>query len=100
VLDTHTRPARLTQPCWSLHYGSERPLATVIPDPRWPEMFASTGRTARFPISATCERGPPARNARRFTWKRSERPVEAPPVDLFAVRHVRPTPAPNYGAAM
>jgi hypothetical protein len=75
-----------------LYYG-RRSLGEVVPDDVWPGMFRM--RWADGSVSdmtnlsravdaaaAIAERGPPARNRRRFAWKmeRSKTPIEGPPV--------------------
>jgi hypothetical protein len=64
-----------------LHYGNaQSALVWVVPDDHWPGMWRMTwpdGRLSdmgnllriRDAAAAICERGPPARNRRRFHWK-------------------------------
>jgi hypothetical protein len=64
-----------------LHYGNARvPMVRVVPDDRWPGMWrmiwpdsqlSDLGNLSRIRDAAAviCERGPPARNRRRFHWK-------------------------------
>ena len=65
----------------SLHYGhSKNPLAEVVPDTRWPNMWRvrwPDGRLsdmgnlsrARDAASAIAERGPPARDQKQLRWQ-------------------------------
>ena len=68
---------------WCLYYGHSRsPVAQVMPDAHYPGMWrvklrgaANLSDTvnlsrAKDAASALAERGPPARNRRRFQWKR------------------------------
>ena len=75
----------------ALHYGkSRKPLAWVKPDDRYPTMWRihwPDGSVsdmvnltrARDAAAAIAERGPPARNRRRFHWvqERSKQPLQA-----------------------
>ena len=66
---------------WTLYYGSARtPLAHVVPDSQWPNMWriqrldGSLSDLANFSracdaAAAICERGPPRRNPRLLHWK-------------------------------
>jgi hypothetical protein len=65
---------------YALHYGSaQSPLATVVPDNRWPGMWRIAwpdGRItdmvnlsrAKDAAGAIVERGPPARNRKALRW--------------------------------
>jgi hypothetical protein len=75
---------------YALHYGrAKSPMARIEPDADWPDMWRVIGadgelsdmaNLARIRDAATAiaERGPPARNRRRFHWKinRSNRRAE------------------------
>lgn len=77
-----------------LHYGrSSRPLAYVVPDACHPGMWRVLGldgalsdmvnlSRAKDAAAAIAERGPPARDRRRFRWlqERSKWAVDAPPI--------------------
>jgi hypothetical protein len=68
---------------YALHYGNDpAPLVHVVPDDRLPGMWRMVWPDGRlfdlanlFRIKdaavAICERGRPARNRRRFRWKRA-----------------------------
>src|SRR5262245_39372287 len=91
----------------ALYYGgSRRPLIYVVPDDRRPGMWRLAwpdGRLsnlvnlarAKDAAVAICERGPPARNRRRFTWKkeRSDAVSEAPPMRRRAPAYVQAPPS-------
>jgi hypothetical protein len=78
--------------CWVLRYGHTRtPLALVVPDFDWPDMWRIAwpdGRLsdlvnlprAKDAAEAISERGPPARNRRLFHWHTSKTPRGAAPV--------------------
>ena len=66
---------------YRLHYGySKNPLAEVVPDTHWPNMWriawpdgrlsdmANLSR-AKDAAQAIAERGPPARNRRQLRWE-------------------------------
>src|SRR5262249_55773156 len=97
-------------PSHTLHYGrTSTPLARVVPDSRWPNMWRIVwpdGRTsdvvnlarARDAAQATAERGPPARDRKLFHWKTSNSPSQAPPVAPIASTRPEAPPA-EIGAA-
>jgi hypothetical protein len=67
-------------PVAALHYGNApEPMAWIIPDGqlwriKWPDGRVSDyGNLSRIKDAAAsiCERGPPARNRRRFRWVRT-----------------------------
>jgi len=94
-------------PTIALHYGgSRRPLVHVVPDDRWPGMWRLVwpdGRLsdmvnlarAKDAAIAICERGPPARDRRRFNWKydRSKAAAQAPPMRRRAPAYVQAPPS-------
>lgn len=78
----------------ALYYGNARsPLVQIVPDGTYPAMWrmswpdgqlSDMANLSRIKDAAVaiCERGPPARNRRRFAWKqeRSKTAAEAPPM--------------------
>ena len=66
---------------YSLHYGNaQHPLARIVPDNCWPSMWRIVWpdgqmsdmlnlSRAKDAAAAIAERGPPARDQRRFHWK-------------------------------
>src|SRR5262245_15074550 len=93
-----------------LYCGHERrPVAHVLPDPRWPGMWRvlADGRLsdivnlsrAKDAAEAVAERGPPGRNRLRFRWdlERSKTPFSASPVRFPGQAGVRPR---RRGAAL
>src|SRR5262249_19117175 len=78
--------------CWVLRYGHTRtPLALVIPDFDWPDMWRIAWPDGRLsdPVNlprakdaaeAISERGPPARSRRLFHWHTSKTPRAAAPM--------------------
>ena len=87
------RPACKT---YRLLYGrARRPLATVVPDTRWPDMWRIVWPDGRFSdmvnlaravdgAAAIAERGPPGRYRKLLRWERGyiEDGHIGPPVDL------------------
>jgi hypothetical protein len=84
----------MTATALALCYGSTRtPLVCIVPDARYPGMWRMAWPDGRLSDMANlsrikdaaiaiCERGPPARDRRRFNWKkhRSKTAVAASPM--------------------
>jgi hypothetical protein len=85
---------KLTTEPLVLFYGNAKtPLVHIVPDARYPGMWRMAWPDGRLSDMANlsrikdaavaiCERGPPARNRRRFIWKkdRSKTAVAASPM--------------------
>ena len=66
---------------YSLHYGNaERPLAKIVPDSCWPDMWRIAWpdgqlsdmvnlSRAKDAAAVLAERGPPAKDQRRLSWR-------------------------------
>ena len=91
----------------SLHYGrAKAALVEIVPDDRWPRMWRllwpggelsdmANLSWIRDAAAAIAERGPPARNRRRFHWEgdRSDSRAEAPPTRFGNKNDTPPVPA-------
>jgi hypothetical protein len=77
--------SRRLPPSLALHSGRAcKPMATIIPDDRWPGMWRISWPDGRLSDMANlsrvkdaaialCERGPPTRDSRRFDWGKDRR---------------------------